>query len=157
MTAQMPDMIVIEGVDHALFSEPLEAYYQLERRPHFIPLHTANWRGYVASWEVRDGRLYLTKIAAKVCEVAMAWNCPQDQQRKVELVDLFPASAAEPVFADWFSGTLRVPLGALLENRHMGYESVYEFDLMLSVEKGRVVSTSARDNRTTIGPATKSP
>lgn len=156
MTAQMPDMIVIEGVGHALFSEPLEAYYQPERRPHFVPLNTANWRGYVASWEVRDGRLYLTKVAGRICAVAMTWNCPQDQQREVELVDLFPVKAAEPVFAEWFSGTLRVPVGERLQYRHMGYESIYEFDLILSVEKGKVVSTSTRDNRTT-GPDPKSP
>jgi hypothetical protein len=157
MTAQMPDLIVIDGVDHSLFSEPLETYYQPDRRPNFIPQNTANWRGYQASWEVRDGRLYLTRIVGQVCAVKEAWDCPLLKRSRVGVRDLFPDAKQGPVFAEWFSGTLRVPTGALLRYRHMGYDSLYEFDLLLIVEKGMVVSTSTRNNRTTVVPPARSP
>jgi hypothetical protein len=157
MTAQMPDLIVIDGVDHSLFSEPLEAYYQPDKRPNFIPQNTANWRGYLASWEVRDGRLYLTKIVGQACSVKEAMDCPLLRRSNVRLNDLFPDARKGPVFAGWFSGTLRVPTGALMRYRHMSYDSLYEFDLLVVVEKGVVVSTSTRDNRTTIVPPSRSP
>ena len=148
MTAQIPDTILIDGQAHALFSEPLDAYYSDAPRPNFIPQNTANWRGYVGTWEIREGRLYLIRIAAEICALPLRWNCPKDQRREVGLADLFPARGAA-VPADWFSGTLRVPVGGQLQYRHMGYESVYEFDLMLTIEKGVVKSTTTLDNRIT--------
>lgn len=43
--------------------------------------------------------------------------------------------------ADWFSGVLRVPQGELLRYVHMGFGSVYERELHISIDKGLVVST----------------
>jgi hypothetical protein len=63
------------------------------------------------------------------------------------LKELFPDSGGGKVFAAWFSGTLRVPLGTQMEYVHMGYDSVYEFDLLIVVEKGMVKSTRTIDNR----------
>jgi len=146
MTAQIPDSILIDGETHALFSEPLNAYYSDAPRPNFVPQNTANWRGYVGTWEIRDGRLYLIGVVAEICNLPLGWNCPQDQRRIVGLGDLFP-QRGDSVLADWFSGTLRVPVGGQLQYRHMGYESVYEFDLLLTIEKGAVKSTTTVDNR----------
>lgn len=148
MTAQIPDTILIDGQAHELFSEPLNAYYSDAPRPNFIPQSTANWRGYIGTWEVRDGRLYLIGVAAEICNLPLIWDCPKDQRRKVGLVDLFPQQGGA-ILADWFSGTLRVPIGGQLQYRHMGYESVYEFDLLLTIEKGAVKSTTTVDNRKT--------
>ena len=146
VTAQIADTIAIDGNDHALFSEPLEAYYRDLPRPAFIPESTANWRGYVARWEIRAGRLFLIGIRAEICDVPMfGWDCT-GLRRKVGLGDLF-APEDGVVFAGWFSGTLRVPVGAQIQYQHMGYESVFEFDLMLMIENGIVRSTTTIDNR----------
>lgn len=61
MTAQMSDTITIDGAALQLFAEPLEAYFsgapaQPHGRPDFAPTNTANWRGYIAQWEIKDGR-----------------------------------------------------------------------------------------------------
>jgi hypothetical protein len=45
------------------------------------------------------------------------------------------------VFAEWFSGELRIPEGDLVEYDHMGYASRYERNLLISVENGVVVGT----------------
>lgn len=147
MTAQISDTIAIDGVDHPLFSEPLEAYYAEASRPPFASTSTANWRGYVARWEIRDGRLHLTGISAELCDDAprSGWNC--ERRRQVGLADLFRAETGGTVFARWFSGVLRVPMGAQIQYHHMGYDSVYEFDLLLIIEKGIVRSTTTVDNR----------
>ena len=146
MTAQIPDMILIDGETHALFSEPLEAYFRDAPRPAFIPRNTANWRGYVGAWEIRQGRLYLTDLVAEVCRLPMRLDCPMEDRRKVGLGELFRQGQGA-VLAEWFTGTLRVPIGGQLEYHHMGYASIYEFDLLLTIEKGIVRSTTTVDNR----------
>jgi hypothetical protein len=50
------------------------------------------------------------------------------------------------VFGHWYSGTIRIPQGKLLEYVHMGYGSTYERDLFLEIEKGAVTSTRLRQN-----------
>lgn len=147
MTAQIADSIAIDGVQHMLFSEPLEAYYaEHTPRPSFAPGSTANWRGYVASWEIRDNKLYLSDIKAELCDRGgpEGWRC--DKRYPVGLKELFPRGNGM-VFAEWYSGTLRVPLGKQMSYVHMGYQSTYEFDLLIVVEKGIVTSTTTIDNR----------
>lgn len=50
------------------------------------------------------------------------------------------------VNAAWFSGELRTPEGKELLYVHMGYGSVYERDILLTVEKGRITRTKVIDN-----------
>lgn len=66
-TGQQGDLILIDGKEFPLLVTPLEDYYTGEKekeRPSFPALGTSNWRGYVATWEIRDGRLYLAKVSA---------------------------------------------------------------------------------------------
>ena len=51
------------------------------------------------------------------------------------------------VFAHWYSGTLRVRDGQMLNYKHMGYMSVFERELLLEVERGVVTGTKVMDNR----------
>lgn len=44
------------------------------------------------------------------------------------------------VFAYWFSGELRIPMGKEIHYVHMVYESVFEKDLIIQVENGRIIS-----------------
>ena len=85
---------------------------------------TACWREYVGSWEIKDERLFLTDVTGRL-----------------EL------SGEDPLFADWFSGALRIPRGKQLQYIHMGFESVYEYDLIIYVENGVVTNTEIIDNR----------
>ncbi len=61
----------------------------------FRPVSSALWRGYVASWEVADGKLYLTGIV-----MGHRQDAPV-----VDLKKAFPKRAKEGrVFADWVTG-----------------------------------------------------
>lgn len=68
MTAQLTDGIKFEGRVFEMASEPLA--FWLARRKNialrFRRIHTVLSRGYVSSWEVSKGRLYLTKFTAEM-------------------------------------------------------------------------------------------
>ncbi len=57
-TAQFPDLLIYNGETLAIFSNPLESYFS-EANPRPSNLFkfscTACWRGYVATWEIKDG------------------------------------------------------------------------------------------------------
>jgi hypothetical protein len=51
------------------------------------------------------------------------------------------------VFAFWFSGDLTVPKGEMIEYVHMGYMSKYEAELVLTIEKGKMIDSVEYDNK----------
>ena len=59
----------------------------------------------------------------------------------------FKLLGSEPLLADWFTGVLRVPRGEMLAYVHMGFGSVYDDELHIHVERGRVTGTRVYDNR----------
>lgn len=61
--------------------------------------------------------------------------------RDLDLEGLFPGSNGR-VFAEWVTGRLRIPQGKLLEYVHMGFESVYERNLIVDVDHGVVTNTA---------------
>lgn len=85
---------------------------------------TACWRGYIGTWEIRDDHFYLVNLSGKL-----------------------RLRGDEPLLADWFSGTIRVPRGEILEYVHMGFGSVFEEELHVKIEKGKVVASRIVDNR----------
>lgn len=136
-TAQFPDLLIYKGENHRLFSNPLESFYNEKNpRPNFDATNTANWRGYLATWEIEGGILYLRAIEAKI------------NGKSIGLKDLFPdrRDRRDGVEATWFTGKLRIPQGELIEYIHMGYESVYERDLILTIKNGRLIREEIIDN-----------
>jgi hypothetical protein len=138
-TAQVPDILLYQGQAQPLLTNPLEAYFS-SRRPKPDTLFrfscTANWRGYVATWEIKEGSLYLVRLTEGTCD--------QDAP-EIPLAKLFPDRQA-PVRADWFSGVLRVPMGNKIKYRHMGYMSVYEKDRFLTIKSGVLAGEEIVDN-----------
>ena len=134
MTAQIGDRLFVDGQEASMTSFPAlpsrvrrkstktSPDTKIEERdgvPYLAPdltNSTACWRGYVASWTIQDDRLYLTEIMGK-----------------------YELNSTEPVLADWFSGTLRIPQGECIEYIHMGFASRYERERWLTIEKGVLV------------------
>lgn len=135
MTAQIGEKLIYQGREVAMCTEPLGDYFVLSgERPDFSMNCTALWRGYVGNWEIIENRLYLVGLTGKLNDGTDA-----------TLETLFP-DYPERVFAHWYSGTLRIPEGKMLEYRHMGYGSSYERDLLLMIEKGVLTNTAVRHN-----------
>lgn len=131
MTAQIPEKLIIEGKESFMtFCPPLPddlgIITQLTREEFLegrksgqinqIVGSTACWRGYIGTWEIKDGKFYLKKLEGRV-----------------------RLTKEEPVFFDWFSGVLRIPQGKMLHYVHMGFGSIYEQELYIRIEKGVVV------------------
>lgn len=137
-TAQASDIIIIDGKQEQLNTNPLAPY--LAVHPTAIPesdFHsTANWRGYIAIWEVLDDKLFLRKVLVEFKDPDAK---PEDygSEAKDVLGQVFPDS--KNVVATWYSGTLVVPKGEMLRYVHMGYGSTYERYSILTIRYGRVV------------------
>lgn len=82
---------------------------------------TACWRRYVGTWEIRDDTFFLRSVIGN-----------------------YLLSGDEPLRADWYSGTLRVPRGERIQYVHMGFGSVYAEELYIEIRRGRVIKSSLR-------------
>lgn len=139
MTAQASEMILIDGIEQSLCTEPLEYYFGMaQHRPDFDANCTAIHRGYIATWQILNDRLYLIDIDGEI-------STGIDSSTKVTINDLFPGYT-ERVFAHWYSGELRIPQGELLHYVHGGYASSYEQDLFIKIVHGIVISQRTQVN-----------
>ncbi len=98
-------------------------------RPPFAPRSTACNRSYVGKWEITDNRLYLVELDATLCDGS-----------PVSVATIFPDSP-DRVFANWYTGSIRIPQGNRIQYFLGGFESVYERDLFLDITEGVVVNS----------------
>jgi hypothetical protein len=135
MTAQIHEVLILDAEKTSMaFCPPLPHGHprlfepgpdEVVREPVEDFLYsTACWRGYQGTWEIKDGRFYLVALRGR-----------------------FQLRRGEPILADWFSGVLRVPRGERLLYVHMGFGSVYEQEVHIKIENGRVMTTKVIDNR----------
>jgi hypothetical protein len=136
-TAQEPDYIVLDGERLQLETNVLRPMLQSGaiKLPKPDAQWTSNWRGYVATYEVRDGVLLLTSIS-------VLRDPPGKTGKDVEAVptevlpDVFGGKHEAP--AIWFSGTLVLPRGEVVDYVHMGYGSTHERYTILTVKHGHI-------------------
>lgn len=136
-TAQIPDVVVLDGRELALNTNPLEPYLQANKgkAPVFEETSSALWRGYVATWEIRGSRLWLNKVAVQRLGPA-AKPGQREEYRDVDVLrSIFPRGG--PVPATWYTGALIMPLGDVVDYLHQGYGSTYERYLVSIVRAGR--------------------
>lgn len=131
-TAQVSDIVLIDGKSYALNTNPLGAHLASlgEKAPKFDSPHTANWRGYVATWELADGKLYLRKVEGYRDDPSR-----DDDEPNVDgMAELFQSRT--DVVASWYTGALIVPYGDVVEYVHMGYGSTYENYIVSIIRDG---------------------
>ncbi|WP_051205343.1 hypothetical protein [Salinimicrobium xinjiangense] len=140
MTAQAREIIYINGKEEQMATEPLELF--LKKNPHlrFEPFHTACWRGYFGTWQLKDEKLYLIDFNGN-------FEGLEGETMPMDLKDLFPDQ--KKVFADWFTGIIKIEKGELLEYVHLEYESLYEKDHFLVFEEGKKIDEYLIDNKKT--------
>jgi hypothetical protein len=138
MTAQASESLIYKGERLSLCSNPLGLYLKSSATSvSFYSPSTALWRGYIGTWAIEAGRLYLVKLKGFV-----QFDGRVDE---VGLSHLFP-DYPDGVFAHWYTGELRCPMGEMLNYVHMGYASTYEQDLFLEIEKGVVINERIEGN-----------
>lgn len=128
-TAQAPDELKIGDRTHALHSNPLRPIAEtvMKRLPPSQVVSSDLWRGYIATFAVREERLYLDDVRVPVSG---------DEEYRSVMKELFDDPA--PRIATWYTGNLIVPPGELVEYVHMGYASTYSAYTIVTVVNGEV-------------------
>lgn len=130
-TEQGRDAVTFARQQDSILERPLDDFLgRLPKIPHFDIPNTANYKGYTASWEVKDSRLYMATFHATT------------NQQPYSISWLFPGRKL-PIHADWYSGTLHIVSGkeTLAQGRY-----TYERVTTLQVTNGVVLTTSRMSN-----------
>ncbi len=127
MTTQAGEILSYNGEKTTIATEPLKPYLETRSDINFIFKSTALVRGYIGTWKIKNKKLYLISLIGFI-----------ENNEKVDLNYLFPNK--KEVFADWFSGQIRIPEGNLLKEINLGYASVFERDRVLNFNKGIWIS-----------------
>ncbi len=134
MTAQRGDTLLYKGEEVRMATEPLKPYLINRGGKYFHSNSTNCFRGYFGKWEITESKLYLIDFEAYIGDGEV-----------VNLSYLFPDQ--RKVFANWYSGEIRIPQGKILEYVHIGYESIYEEDVLLKFREGNLFEERIIDNR----------
>ena len=144
VTAQVGDSIKLDGSWHTLWSLPLEVLFgRSSIKPFPEVFSTANQRGYRAAWDIVGNELYLVGFEGQFDQY-------QDPNALIapgiRVKDIL-SSSKWPIFADWYSGSLRIPQGEVLQYVHYSFATVTAADFFIDVQDGIVVGRRIVDNR----------
>jgi hypothetical protein len=135
-TNQRGDIIRFEGVDRPLVEYPLNSlFWQMSEPPEFEMITTANYKGYLAEWEIKGGAQFLRSFEGRL---------------KGEMVgpEVILPGRKLPVLADWYTGRLRIAAGDVVRDPPGSgfHDLVFARVVVLHVEKGRVVRSEEFKN-----------
>lgn len=134
-TVQARDALKFEGQEGFIEQNPIGPLLT-SRHLKFVMTSTANYSGYLASWAVRDGKLYLSDFTGRRERRFLFWTYTQD----VGLKWLFPRSHGD-VLADWYTGDIHLNLGAIKLSAIGGHVVATEVMVIFTVAKGQVLKT----------------
>lgn len=144
-TGQIYDKLIYNGDTFSIFGNPLEQLYNYELlRPKLFGNKqacstTACLKGYQAKWTILNEQLYLTGISS--C-------CLSEDSLKADLEMLFGNKfIGGKVKADWVNSGIIVPKGKLFY--YEGYGSIYEKELELLFDNGKLIGSITYDNSKT--------
>ena len=141
-TPQARDIIIINKVEHRLnkvlfYQLDSVIYDALGKKLEFDKSsHSANWRGHIATFEVKDNRIYLNSIETSKMHTDFKGLLDKYVDRKGR------------VFASWVFGTFICGTGSIIMFSPDGLDDFYERETELVVEAGVVVSSRTYANRT---------
>jgi hypothetical protein len=146
MTAQDPDRIRYKRRVYALLDEPLEMYFteELPKPNAFESCCTACWRGYLARWSIRRGKLYLDRISPWPGAVLEFPETEDDAYRR-HMAEIFPDQSA-PIFAHWFTGQLSLVSLKFMEYVHAPYASELDTKYSFQIESGMVIAVLSKNH-----------
>jgi len=134
-TAQSPDKIIYNQTEYNLQINPLEQYFL--KNPNKRPkpsIHSSSlWRGYIATFEIRQNELFLIDIKIQTLE--------KDNQDnyvwKSVVSEIFPDFKSKKL--EWFEGLLILPFGKLINYVHLDYGSTFENYVLLNLKSGTLI------------------
>ena len=143
MAAQLPDVLILDGSKMSLYSNPLEPYWDLhpKKRPVFQTTKSCK-RGYIATWEICNDLLILRTIEGNVeRRNYLFWK----KMIRFTWKMLFPKVKSGGIVASWFTGKIRIPEGNALYYVHNAYDSRFEREIIITLNKGKVIKKVVLD------------
>jgi len=126
MTHQLHENIIYEGRDLSMLSFPDvpldhpriieltdEEIFAINKKGRMVS--SSCWRGYVGSWEIKDGRLYLMKL-----------------ERELKL------GGKEPLFAEWVNEDLNIAVESAFEDLRAGPGPGFKFE-RVTIKNGLLI------------------
>ena len=116
MTMQIPDTVIYNDVAYetGVYCADLFKPYLEEHHIELFADCSAIWRGYIATWKIENGMLYLTEIYANVtgvqtkrhikCSESTIYRLLSDEAAGMDY--FFPNQSK--VLADWYSGNVPI-------------------------------------------------
>lgn len=146
-TAQAPDKIWYEGKLYSMQTNPMEPYFAKNpgKRPKTKLMLSSLSRGYVATFELVDGDLYLRDFEVLTLESP---NGPLDTMRsgmRSVIGEIVPAGQKMKI--DWFDGLLVLIHGKPVDYVHGGYLSTYENYILIEIAAGDLKQARTFDNK----------
>ena len=150
-TPQTPDYLIVDRQLIPIFSNPLELYLAQQGISDIDRGCNASacTRGYVATWELKNDKLYLVKI--EQCGLIVAagvyggLDC-DEEERSAVLKYFDEAFEGKNSQASWFTGEIVAPQGRLIEYIHAGYETKFERDKVFSFVDGQLKGVKTQEN-----------
>jgi len=126
---QAPDRIIYSGKEYKLFGYPLESFFAKypDKRPKVEIISTGLWRGYIATFEIKDNQLFLKDIEIQISTKDEKGN--HINSWKSVLNDVFPNQ--ELVKVDWITELLK------FSSERYASSSMYDYTL-LEIDNGNL-------------------
>ncbi len=136
MTSSIQEILLVQGMPMGMEVQPLDSYFELSGEPSpFVAPNGDNWRGYVGMWTLEDNKLYLIELNGF------------GKDRPLNMNSLFPNQGR--VFAEWFSGEIKIASGVdhFILSIFYDVDSDFQLDWYLIIKNGIVVSTRILEDR----------
>ncbi|MDH6308516.1 hypothetical protein M2451_000827 [Dysgonomonas sp. PFB1-18] len=142
-TEQVPDQLIYNGKKISLYTgwghpSPLQTYFQQNDIKYpFTMLSTANYRGHIATWEIKDNKFLLNEIKVR------------DDIYKPEKYDIKSISdtiiPGGRVLADWFSGVLQCSTEKQSYYFYIRYGEVIDEQVITEKDFKKIQNLSEKD------------
>jgi len=134
-TQQCCDTIIFKGHSYPVQLNLLEHYFDEnpKRKPKIECSSTALWRGYIATFEIKDNRFCLKDIKKEVKKR----GCKDCSERIWKSVTNKVFQGKSKVKASWFTGLIVLPY-KFISRTDMAYSDVYERYTIFEIDKGDI-------------------
>lgn len=155
-TQQQNDVIEYKGIHSELdiswsSPSPLEAYFVGDKKKDypFEELHTANYRGHIATWQIIDKKLILTEVVAPASLFRSTGKA-----KPIKLTKILPGKyiSENKAFAGWFTGHLLIK-STPFEKKHKSEFDGEEYFVkdfreysIIRIDQGNVISEKSYDS-----------
>lgn len=138
MSAQAKDTILINGKKYTLCGSPIFDYWKKNNnKPRLLSFNTGLHRGFYAGWEILNSKLYLINFYGE--NYIFRQKGGITRVADLTLKDLFPNE--EMVFAEWYTGEIKIPFGEQIDYSHSLIGPIFEASTSISIHQGCVINS----------------